>query len=61
MKAHCRCVRVCVCTCRAAAAHARLRVFLHALQKGYSKASGALKSQLRVCATLILASSVKGK
>lgn len=36
-------------------------VFLHAYQKGYLKASGALKSYLRVCATLILASSLKGE
>lgn len=58
MKAHCRCACVYM---QSSSTRTLVCVFLHALQKGYSKASGALKSQLRVCATLILASSVKGK
>lgn len=35
-------------------AHAHSCVFLHALQKGYSKARGVLKSQLCVCAAFNL-------
>lgn len=51
---------VCVRTCRVAA-HTYSCLFLHAFKKGYSKASGALKPQLHVYATLCLAFSLKGK
>lgn len=53
VKAHCRCVAEKQHTCR-------LFVFVHTSQKGYSKASGTLKSQPRVCDTFILA-SLRGK